>query len=228
MEKKMNCQNGLSITIRPRHLNDGWMEKLQAYFQKHGGAYIISLEMKNHLQCAWFSTRRTNNLRKSFYTLFNFVPEDDDEKRHWLQIHNHDDWNYLVGYCSKEIFESEDTIRYFSNMPEVLLKQQYEYFKSKKTETKTNKRDWICTGINQLPYKALEFARTLPSITNIKDIQFRTIINLMFKEHVIPFSLARKIRKSDEILWNSFISDEDHIESSWFVKQLNEDVQRDD
>jgi len=191
----------LSVTIRPRILPETWFDKVSNWLEQQENEYIISLELENHLQIGLKSTMRSNNVRRSLTTLLEFEGEDDDEKARWLKISSHDDWVYLVGYCLKE---SPEICKYnLIDKPERYI----AYYNIKKENiAKKNKlpsSDWKCTSINALPMFALNYCREQHLQPQMH--KFRSIIIKLFSIGLIPFSLARKIKKDDEDFWDAMV-----------------------
>jgi len=191
----------LSVTIRPRKLPETWFDKVYSWLEQQKCEYIVSLELENHLQIGLKSTMRSNNVRRSLSTLLDFCGEDDDEKSKWLKISSHDDWVYLVGYCLKENPKMckynliDDPARYTA------------YYDIKKAKINEKKKipasGWECSSINALPLFALNYCREQHLQPQMH--KFRSIIIKLFSIGLIPFSLARKIKKDDEDFWEAMV-----------------------
>ncbi len=205
-----------SVTIRPRadHFKKEWQQCLVIAFSK--ASYVIALETgdpdgagePNHLQCVFIMNTRTDNLRRKVKTALGWEPEDDMEKRCWLKISKHDDPLYAIGYCQKEG-------RYKSNLPPECLSQGVDVYEEKPRPSAS----WKCKGINGL----LDFAKvwweqeqaestyvswrdySSGGVVSRSYPKLKTVCVMMHSKGLIPFSLARKIRKDDEIFWKAMM-----------------------
>lgn len=188
----------LSITIRPRKSNfdPQWQELLHNYFNKHLIPHVVGLEGdKDHLQVCVTTTVRSNNFRRTIKNLLQFVPEDEQESRTWLKINTHDDARYLIGYCMKEN-------KFVTNIENDTLQDAQEYYNNRveKLKQSTGSHKWVVSGMNNLLPHVFEFALTNDVLT----YSLRSIVVTMFSQDLIPFSLARKITKKEEDLWQAY------------------------
>lgn len=187
----------VSITIRPRRYEKNYFDIVAVWLKSLNTEYIIAEEKGNHLQIGTITDKRTNNIRRTIQRIMPFTPEDEAEKRYWLKISTHDDWKYLVGYCSKE----GDRIEY--NLDEN-IEVYNTYYNNKKDIINNN--EWICTSLNALPWKAYEYFQEKYPDRCIRLYNMRSICIDMFRNGLIPFSLTRKIRKDDEIIWDALVN----------------------
>lgn len=191
----------LSVTIRPRSENFKlqWVQVLSEHFKKKKMKYVIAIEKNNHLQCAFETHQRSNNMRRTITGLLKYTPEDDAESKVWLKIVSHDNPKYLLGYCNKELVKDKIETNYSSEY----IDECIQYYTSQKKEISEVKKykEWICTGINSLPYFAYEFAVK----NGLDTTDFHALVNLMFAKNMIPFSLSRKIKKKDNLAFDMFV-----------------------
>lgn len=188
----------LSITVRPRESNfrKEWREKLAGYFDKYKMPYVIGIEKSNHLQCAVETSKRSNNMRTAIIRVLGYVPEDDTEKLVWLKIVSHNNPQYLIGYCMKET-------EYITNIEQPKLMEYEKYYISHKNKIQESKKysSWLCTGINSLIPVAYEYAKE----EGIENRDFKSIVNVMAAQSLIPFSLSRKIKSQDNPVYALYV-----------------------
>lgn len=184
----------LSITIRPREENFDlkWKQLLISYFDKKKYKYVIGVEQGNHLQIALETKVRSNNLRRSIIKELNYTPEDDDESRVWLNLKNHSEPCYLIGYCCKDL-------QYVTNYSNEYIEECVSFYENKSdtlTRVKTQQK-WVCTGMNTLLPCVYEYAVKNHMLYK----KLRVIITMMLAEDLIPLSLARKIDSKMQDFW---------------------------
>lgn len=205
-----------SVTIRPRadNFKAEWAQCLEIAFAK--AKYVIAQETgdpdgkgdPNHLQCVFVMNTRTDNLRRKVKAALGWEPDCEMEKRCWLKISKHDDPLYAIGYCQKEG-------RFKSNLTAECLDKGASVYAEKPRAS----NNWKCKGINGL----LDFAKvwwqeeqteetyvswkTWDSSTTVSKSypKLKTVCVMMHSRGLIPFSLARKIRKDDEIFWKAMM-----------------------
>lgn len=109
--KRKTLGRDFSVTVRPR---DGIEERfpnyitlLQEYVQRRcPSKYAFTVEKAgtaaSHLQglLRFDEDIRQDNLRRAFISMFPAI--DDDELRSSIKIKDHDDFQYLIGYVTKE------------------------------------------------------------------------------------------------------------------------------
>jgi len=207
-----------SITIRPRadNFKKEWVGVLEKAFRKH--KYIIGRETGskeitecNHLQICVIGDFRADNLRRKIRGATKFKPEDEHEAECWMKISKSDDPYFTIGYCCKEgNFET--------NMP-VLADSGLKYWQDRKDQGKGAGANWKCKGINSL----LPFAKhwwtqecagpnyvkwrtwDQSAVENRTYPKLRTVVVRLHTLGLIPFSLARKVRREDEIFWEDMM-----------------------
>ena len=196
-----------SITIRPR-LNNfkiEWMETLRDYLdtKRPDCDYIIGGESGNadseinHIQMSLKTNQRNDNIKRMIKTVLKFEPEDRDEKACWLKCNKSDDPAYTNGYCVKE------KKMVYSNFSLEQRDEFYEYYKAC-VDRKKNDKGWECKGINELPYYLKKYMEETIS-DNEFEVSMRALAYKAFGEGKLPFSLVRKIKKSDEIIFKQLI-----------------------
>lgn len=186
-----------SITIRPYLTNFNkykaeWRDKLIKKFIKDGGDFIIATEKDSHFQIGWENLQRSNNLRRTIVHLLGFQGEDDNERRQWLKIKEHNNDDYLLGYCQKEGVDIE------SNVDSTHLKiclNNYNELKHKKDE----KHKWVCTSLNELFKAAWQYG----SEHDCCHLSIKVITGLMVGEDLIPLSLACKVTNKLDSYWTA-------------------------
>lgn len=200
----MSNQKAVSITFRPRELNSGQINNFKKWLISMGGtpsenSKIMSLEGEgqNHIQSGILTEKRTDNIRRSLIKILDWENLDDDEKKHSLKIKSHNNWNFLIGYCIKEenIFYTNITEEHMK-----ICKKYYQEQNNKLTQIK-HEQKWMCSGINSL----LETVYTYCINEGINPLKrrLRELVVEMTAYGLLPFSLARKIKQSDEIFWKA-------------------------
>lgn len=206
-----------SITIRPRPNNFkvAWLETIRDYLdaKKPGKCnYVIAGESGdgdneiNHIQMALAIKSRSDNIRRMIKSVIQFEPEDDMERQCWCKISKSDDPFFTNGYCLKE------KKMIMTNYEADNLDKFDQYYKKKVSEDKHN-GGWECKSINELPYYLQSYAEE-----NIKgfgefsdkringiEISMRALAYKAFGEGKLPFSLVRKLKKSDEIIFEQLV-----------------------
>lgn len=201
-----------SVTIRPRANNFKirWIDDIRDYLdtKKPNVKYVIGGESGsdseiNHIQLALVIKSRSDNIRRMIKTVIKFEPEDDFEARQWCKISKSDDPNYTKGYCVKEqkLVESNYTIDE--------VEAFHAYYKEKKTAEKHN-GGWECKGINELPYFLMEYCEKLnkgliKTMVFSEQMSMRALAYHAFGQGLLPFSLVRKLKRSDEIIFRQLI-----------------------
>lgn len=133
-----------------------------------------------------------SNLKRTISKLLKFKSSDEGEEAIWYKQSLSDDPDYTKGYCLKEN-------NYFSSFDDEFNEKYLDYYTKKKNGQLYNKIGWECKSINKLiPYckEWCEKNGIQPSYG------LRAIVAVLVSEDLIPFSLGRKIRKSDEVFWS--------------------------
>jgi len=195
-----------SITIRPRveHFKIEWIGQIRDYLgtNKPDVKYIIAGEQGNgddinHIQMALKIKSRSDNIRRMIKSVIKFEPEDEMEKQCWCKISKSDDGQFTNGYCLKEKKMVE------SNYSVEDLNTFYKHYLTRQTAEKHN-GGWECKGINELPFYLQKYMETCID-TFEYEVSMRALAYKAFGEGKLPFSLVRKIKKSDEIIFKQMI-----------------------
>lgn len=189
----------LSITVRPREENfdKAWEGILIKYFKKKDYQYIVGFEKNNHLQIALKTSARSNNMRRTITGLLEFTPEDEAEKSCWLKIVSHANPKYLMGYCTKELV-------YATNFTQEEVDESIKYYVETRDKIKVTRKmtEWICTSINSLMLHVYEY-----QVANGLDhFCFTSIVALMCASNKLPFSLARKVKPTDNAIYEMYVN----------------------
>ena len=202
-----------SVTIRPRveHFKIEWIGQIRDYLHtnKPDVKYIIAGEQGNgddinHIQMALKIKSRSDNIRRMIKSVIKFEPEDEMEKQCWCKISKSDDPFFTNGYCMKEkkMVESNyacDDLDLFN-----------KHYNERKTAEKHN-GGWECKGINELPYYLQKLYEKLNESSAEREFpSMRALAYKAFGEGKLPFSLVRKIKKSDEIIFYQLINPMDY------------------
>lgn len=202
-----NINKPVSITFSPRNLLQEDIDAFQKWMMnmdESQNSKIMTIEEGNklHIQCGILSYQRTDNIRRTLKNVLNWTSLDEDEQKYSLKINSHNDWKYLVGYCQKQ------NSPLFTNIDTELLRTYKDYYieeKNKKTtNNKSNSKNWICTSINNLIQSS--HAYCIDKGINPQYTGLRALITHMCSKDLIPFSMARKIKKSDEIFWREYVN----------------------
>ena len=202
-----------SITIRPRveHFKIEWIGQIRDYLHtnKPDAKYIIAGEQGsgddiNHIQMALRIKSRSDNIRRMIKAVIKFEPADEMEQQCWCKISKSDDPYFTNGYCMKEkkMVESNyacDDLDLFN-----------KHYNERKAADKHN-GGWECKGINELPYYLKTYMETDIKL-NEMEVSMRALAYKAFGEGKLPFSLVRKIKKSDEIIFRQLINPRDYRE----------------
>lgn len=197
-----------SITIRPRLSNFKieWLETLRDYLdtKRPDCDYILGGESGNeedahaeinHIQMSLKTNMRNDNIKRMIKTVLKFEPEDRDEKACWLKCNKSDDASYTNGYCVKEkkLIYSNFSVEERDNFYEYYL----ECVKRKKSSV-----GWECKGINELPYYLKKYYEAICEESGeLEFVSMRALAYKAFGEGRLPFSLVRKLKMSDEIIF---------------------------
>lgn len=165
-------------------------------------------DYKSHVDFVIFYPGRSDNIRRSLFSWFkkkmNWEPEDDFEKSKCLKVTKQNNPAYRFGYCVKELEDKKDC--WINRITFEEIEDHYSYYIESKGRSTTGK--WECTSINQLPQYCFEYYKKISSgeFSNIVDGRFikpslRAIVIRLHTEGLVPFSLARKIKKSDELFF---------------------------
>jgi len=210
-----------SVTIRPRidsyrKHSSRWIDLLKTYFAKKLISYVIGKEcgkdnVENHLQIAILVTMRSDSIRRSITRLLDYTPEDDMESKVWLKVRKHNDPNYLIGYCTKEC-------SYTTNMKTSALKTAQDHYCARLSKIEKSKQlpKWLCTGVNSLLPVVYQY--TITSGFKGK-YPFKVMADFLAAKGLIPFSLSRKIKITDNKVFEAYVrlqesddSDEDILD----------------
>lgn len=217
-----------SITIRPRveHFKIEWIGQIRDYLHtnKPDVKYIIAGEQGNgddinHIQMALKIKSRSDNIRRMIKSVIKFEPEDEMEKKCWCKISKSDDPDFTNGYCLKEKKMVE------SNYACDDLDSFERHYNERKSADKHN-GGWECKGINELPYYLMEYCEKLnenliKTMVFSEQLSMRALAYHAFGQGKLPFSLVRKLKKSDEIIFRQLIM---HTNYSRLVVEIdNED-----
>lgn len=196
-----------SVTIRPRKVTfdkyaTEWITSLKSYFAKKMISYVIGREkgqdnVHNHLQIAMLVTMRSDSIRRSLIRVLDYTPIDDMEAKVWLKISKHDDPNYLIGYCVKEC-------SFTTNMTAEAISIATSHYEERSSKIKKSKQlpKWLCTGINSLMPTVYQYAIQ----SGLKNkYPFTIMVDFMTAKGLIPFSLSRKIKRSDNKVYDAFV-----------------------
>ena len=204
-----------SITIRPRvnNFKIEWIGQIRAYLDtnKPDVKYIIAGEAGNgddinHIQMALKIKSRSDNIRRMIKSVIKFEPEDDMENTCWCKISKSDDPYFTNGYCMKEKKMIETN--YEVDNLEIFDK----HYNIRKNADKPN-GGWECKGINELPYYLKELYEKLNgSSVELPYPSMRALAYMAFGQGKLPFSLVRKIKKSDEIIFRQMINEKTYSE----------------
>lgn len=194
--------NLYSLTVRPRHFNPEWRERLiDEFSRKFYGDYIIALEKGNsdeynHLQVGVETSTRSNNLNRRIKKILDYEPEDDSEEGVWFKLKSHQDKHYLFGYCAKE----GDYKTNSKNIQEHI--EQYKTRKEKLENLSLNK-SFVIKSLNQIFPGVLKFAEQ----NNLEKNSFHKLAKTMFIIQAVPFTIWSKIRTKDfEEEWKLYIA----------------------
>ncbi len=197
-----------SITIRPRLSNFKieWIDKIRDYLdtKKTNAKYIIAGESGsgddiNHIQMTLRIKSRSDNIRRMIKSVIKFEPEDEMEQKCWIKISKSDDPYFSNGYCLKEekLVESNFTVEE--------LEEFDKKYKEKVNEQKHN-GGWECKGINELPYYLKDYYEAICKESGeLEFVSMRALAYKAFGEGRLPFSLVRKLKKSDELIFSQMI-----------------------
>jgi len=208
-----------SITIRPlfHNFKVEWAEVLEKAFSKK--KYVIGREnasseegaVCNHLQICVIGDYRPQNLRRKIQGACKFVPEHEAEEKSWMKVSKSDDPMYTIGYCCKEG-------DFLTNIP-CLAESALEYWKERKEQGVGASMKWKCKGINSLltfakhwweqEYEGKNYVQwrtwDRSKVESRRYPKLRTVCVRMHTLGLIPFSLARKVRREDEIFWEDMM-----------------------
>ena len=198
-----------SVTIRPRveHFKIEWIGQLRDYLstKKPDAKYIIAGEQGNgddinHIQMALRIKSRSDNIRRMIKAVIKFEPADEMESQCWCKISKSDDPYFTNGYCLKE--KNMVETNYACND----LDDFNKHYSERKAADKHN-GGWECKGINELPYYLKEMYEKLNgSSDELEYPSMRALAYMAFGQGKLPFSLVRKIKKSDEIIFYQLIN----------------------
>ncbi len=202
-----------SITIRPRveHFKIEWIGQIRDYLgtNKPDVKYIIAGEQGsgddiNHIQMALRIKSRSDNIRRMIKAVIKFEPADEMEQQCWCKISKSDDPYFTNGYCLKE--KNMVETNYACDDLDLFNK----HYRERKTADKCN-GGWECKGINELPYYLKKYMETGIKLCEM-EVSMRALAYKAFGEGKLPFSLVRKIKKSDEIIFRQLINPRDYRE----------------
>lgn len=197
-------QKAISITFSPRELKSHQIENFKKWLTGMGGdpsenSKIMGLEKQGqlHIQAGILTNTRSDNLRRNLKKILDFDSLDDDERKFSLKLKTHNNWKYLVGYCNKE-----GKLQYH-NFDEETLADYIEYYETTvDSQTKVKEeQNWICSGLNSLLASTWNYC--IEENINPK-LSLRYLVVEMVAHNRIPFSLGRKIKRSDEIFWKAY------------------------
>lgn len=143
-----------SITIRPKNGIGGVdIEEIKRWLDDKKYRYVIGLEQKNHYQMAIQLDKgtTTSNLRRKLVQYIEW--QDGDIEKIALVIRKHWDWNYLIGYCSKEyVLHSNLTLEEHDKANEYYKKGEGKYVQPSYTwrNIKWNIDDFVNNFVNWL------------------------------------------------------------------------------
>lgn len=164
---------------------------------------------KSHVDFVIFYQGRGDNIKRSLFAWFkkkmDWVPDEQFERQRCLVIRKQNNPAHRFGYCVKEIQDDIESV-WLNRITLEEVKDHYNYYIESKGRSATGK--WECTSINQLPQYCFEYYKKISEGENQNIVDgrfikpsFRAIVVRLHTEGLIPFSLARKIKKSDELFF---------------------------
>lgn len=191
--------NVYSITVRPTNgiqsRHPDCVDKFVQYCSSQ--TYVCSIEKagsaSSHIQaCIKFNeSKRQDNILRAMRSIF--PPLSDAETRNMICVKSHDDWKYVVGYCTKEVQPSSTSL---SNDDLKICQDYYkERIKPIRITHKVDPNDAVIAFMEQ--YAILHNA-------DPKDLSVYDCLSEMVRQRIITPSQYIKVKQESlQMYWNS-------------------------